>query len=432
MVILGLGSNLNDRLKSLRACYQAILKTPGIEIKRVSPLYQSNALLPDHAPPSWNTIYYNLALQCETRLKPEELLQQVKHIEKQLGRRPEERWGPRIIDIDILAWDNLILDSDKLHIPHQDLHQRPFALWPLTDLIPLWMHPRLGKTAAELAAHWGNKFSGQAPLNTKQINQRIDTPQLIGILNITPDSFSDGGHYFGIENAIQRAQELYSAGADIIDIGAESTRPGAVTVPQEIEWERLCPVLTELKNRSLKISIDTRHPATAEKALTTDIHMINDVSGLENPFMREQLAHSTCNIVFMHHLTIPADKNRVIPYDQNPVLLVHEWAKKKIEQLQRCGISKDRLIFDPGIGFGKRPEQSFEILKNMKAFADLGVRLLIGHSRKSFLHELTNTSVTDRDLETVLLSIQLKNSVDYLRIHDVAAHARAFKMQGFI
>lgn len=439
MVILGLGTNQGDRLQNLRHALQAIRNIPQLTIQQISPLYISDALLPENAPPEWNVAYLNMAIRCDTTLTPEELLHHTKKIEADLGRQFVGRWGPRVIDIDILAWDDLIKYDDKLHIPHKNLHERPFALWPLADVAPRWIYPFpgpfQGKTAAEISLQWGSRFSGRAPLHTKQISHRIDMPQLVGILNVTPDSFSDGGRYFDIFSAIQHARSLVDAGAEIIDIGAESTGPDAMTLNSINEWERLEPVLSvllaEISRMPIppKISVDTRHADVAKKALNLGADWINDVSGLENAAMRKVIADHSCPIVFMHHLTIPEERSLALPMDQDPTQLVYEWAQNKVDMLEKNGIDRDRLIFDIGIGYGKTAEQSLELLKSIPRFQELGVRLLIGHSRKSFLQQFTNLDPHERDLETIVLSLHLANQkVDYLRVHNVGAHARAYKV----
>lgn len=432
MIILGLGSNIGDRLHHLRSALRLLKQHPQLHILTVSPVYISEALLPDNAPHDWNAPYFNLALGCQTTLSPHELLIALKNIEQQVGRTPDKAWGPRIIDIDLLAWDDLIHYDAKLHVPHEQLHQRPFALWPLADIEPYWVHPILKKTAAELIAPWGSRFSGAAPLSTRQLPHRIDTPELVGILNITPDSFSDGGQFLTIDHALTQAEHILNSGAEIIDIGAESTRPNAIELSSAIEWQRLEPVIKAInanKSRYViapKISVDTRHASVAEKALNLGVDWINDVSGFADPLMQPILAESHCDIVFMHHLGIPVKKNRVLSYDIDLFQTLYRFAEEKIAALS---IDSKRMIFDVGIGYGKTAEQSAELLKNIVLFKQLNLRLLVGHSRKSFLTQFTEKPASDRDLETSIISIALaKQQVDYLRVHNIALHAATYKM----
>jgi 2-amino-4-hydroxy-6-hydroxymethyldihydropteridine diphosphokinase/dihydropteroate synthase len=440
MIILGLGTNLGDRLKQLRHALSLLTRVPGLSVKQVSPVYISDALLPDDAPPIWNTPFLNLAIRCETTLSPHELLQHTKQVEKLVGRKPEKLWGPRIIDIDILAWGDLIQYDEKLHIPHENLHERPFALWPLADIAPRWVYPlpgpMHGKTAAEMATQqWCSRFDGNAPLHTRQILHRIDVPSLMGVINLTPDSFSGDGCQ-NIDIITKQAFDFIEAGAEILDIGAEATGPKATPIDSTTEWQRLEPILEViLKERSNmlilpKISIDTRHADVAEKALNLGVDWVNDVSALDTPHMVDLIKHHTCDIIFMHHLGIPVSAQpKTLPVNQDPVRLVHAWAQKRIADLEKLGIAPERLIFDVGIGFGKTPEQSVELIQRIDEFKNLGVRLLVGHSRKTFLNLFTPKPFAERDIETLATSLYLANHhIDYLRVHNVEATSRAFKV----
>ena len=246
MIILGLGSNVGDRLTVLRQAVSAINAITNLRILQISPLYLSDALLPDNAPTDWDQPYINLALRCETTLAPLELLDQLKNIEWSIGRKPEKRrWGPRVLDIDILIFDHEIIQSERLTIPHSSLLERPFALWPLSDLFPDWVYPLEGPMhglrAAELVEKFGSRFTGLAPLHTWQLSQQINGPRLVGILNVTPDSFSDGASYSTTEKALEQALSLVECGAEVLDIGAESTAPRATPIDPKTEWQRLEP-----------------------------------------------------------------------------------------------------------------------------------------------------------------------------------------------
>lgn len=438
MLVLGLGTNVGDKLKNLRAALCAIKKISNFLVTAVSPIYISDAMLPDNAPADWNQPYLNLALRCETQLTPHELLNQLKKIEKQIGREPIHRhWGPREIDIDILVWDDLIINDEVLVIPKKDLDQRPFALWPLADVAPLWkfLDGRLqDKTAAEVVEQWGSRFSDSAPFRTRQINQRIDTSQLVGVINATPDSFSDGGLFLSAEAAYKQVQQLMLDGAEIIDIGAESTAPRAEAITPEIEWQRLEPILSIIKSCQSdflippKISIDTRHPDTAKKCLDFNIDWINDVSGLDNPAMRDVIKHANKHCVVMHHLQIPERRAHILPRNQNPVAIVYDWCQQRLEDLLKEGFAQDKLIFDPGIGFGKMAEQSLLLLQQAHQFKQLGTPILIGHSRKTFMSLLTGMPFAERDIETMVMTLSLVDQqIDFVRVHNVGMCARGIK-----
>lgn len=439
MIILGLGSNLGDRLQNLRLAYRALAKIKELTIQQVSPIYISDALLLDNSPKDWNMPYLNLAIRCETTLAPETLLKLTKEIEYALGRRPGEEWAPRPVDIDILAIDDLVQFDDLLHIPHEHLHTRPFALWPFADVAPRWVYPLTptfqGKTATEIASQWGSRFSGEAPLHCRQILHRIDTSQFVGILNITPDAFSDGGLFQTIDAAVAQAHFLVNSGAAILDIGAESTNPRATALDAHTEWARLEPVLCAIlqeKSAMLippKISVDTYHAEVAQKALALGVDWINDVSGLSDPAMQEIVKDSACDVVIMHQLSLPANAKNVLPLTTNPIIPVYHWAENQLNHLAKMGISPDRIIFDVGIGFGKTAEQSLELLQQIETFKALPTRLMVGHSRKSFFSFFTDKPFAERDVETLALTFPLsEKGVDYLRVHNVEMCTRGLKV----
>jgi dihydropteroate synthase len=243
--------------------------------------------------------------------------------------------------------------------------------------------------------------------------------KLVAILNLTPDSFSDGGKYEG-EQAVVRLEQLIEEGADVVDIGAESTRPGATPLSAEEEWARLAPFFKNLKPEHFKttLSLDTRHPENARRALDVGFRWINDVSGFASQAMREVVAGYDCTCVVMHSLSVPADKNITLPEGCDVIAELVEWA---------LGIGDwalgRQIIIDPGIGFGKTAAQSWEIINRIDELKTLGFPLLIGHSRKSFLNPREGGDSFDRDKSTLELSQKLiVKKIDYLRVHDVAAH----------
>ncbi|MCE3231963.1 MAG: folKP [Rickettsiaceae bacterium] len=246
--------------------------------------------------------------------------------------------------------------------------------------------------------------------------------KLVGILNITPDSFSDGGKFTQVSSALLQAEKLITDGAAVIDIGAESTRPNAIPINADEEWQRLEQILPAIiklcHQRQVLASLDTRHAFTAEKAIDLGIDWINDVDGFNQSGMIDTVKNSHAHLVFMHSLGVPADKNKTLPSNIDVIQLVYQWAENKILQLQQAGIAKEHLIFDPGIGFGKTPLQSWQLINNIEAFQSLGVKILVGHSRKSFLGD------GDRDVATLAVSKELiVKKVDYLRVHEIIQHS---------
>ena len=250
--------------------------------------------------------------------------------------------------------------------------------------------------------------------------------KFFGILNITPDSFSDGGKFYDVKSALNHLDQLINDGADVIDIGAESTRPDATPINAETEWNRLKEILPKIINQikinhpQIEISLDSRHHQTIAKALDLGIDIINDVSGFDDDNMIRLAAQSGKKIVVMHNLGAPSDKNKIIPEDLDVAEVLLNFMKVKLEKLEKAGIKKEKIIFDPGIGFGKNAKQSIYILENIEKLQNLEIPLLIGHSKKSFLDEMDFGKTKTREEKTILVSANLaKRGVEYLRVHDV-------------
>ncbi len=397
---------------------------------RISVMFETKAIVPSGAPSSWDLPYLNLVVSGTTKLSPQELLKTLKTIEKNLGRDfLAPRWAPRIIDLDILAFDDQVIEEENLQIPHKEFLHRPFLVHLMASLKPDWHYPGKephfhGLSLAEIIHH-------HRPPQEAELRCFNASLQFVGIVNITPDSFSDGGKYLEPEAAMQRIWELAAQGAAVIDLGAQSTRPGASPLSSEEEWKRLEPVLNlvrqEFKNHPAipQISLDSYDPEVIEKALSYyPIDWINDVSGGENTDILKLAAHHSCKIVLMHSLTVPASKLSTIPFEKHPMTYCLDWAERKMRTLASLGIAKEKIIFDPGIGFGKTPLQSVSLLHAIKVLKNTGCEILVGHSRKSFLNLLTNT--IERDFETIGISHFLsRQGVDYLRVHHVGAHQKS-------
>lgn len=255
--------------------------------------------------------------------------------------------------------------------------------------------------------------------------------QLVGILNITPDSFSDGGKFDSLDAALTHLKKLISDGANVIDVGAESTRPKAVPISAEEEWGRLEKILpavvAEVKKSSkiIKVSIDSYHFETLQKAWELGVDVINDVKGLSDERIVKFIAEKNIETVLMHCDSMSAVAKADLLVNKN-IYLIREmlaWGKRKIAELEKCGVRKSQLIFDVGIGFGKDAEQSIRVLKNINEFRIFGLPLYVGHSKKSFLEAVKIDG--DRAEKTLLVSKYLmQKKVEFLRVHDVAEHAK--------
>lgn len=263
--------------------------------------------------------------------------------------------------------------------------------------------------------------------------------KLVGILNITPDSFSDGGLYNEAYSAQQQLEELLQYTPDIIDIGAVSTKPNNPNIPsfsEEIErFHKVLPaILPLLKSTSTLISIDSYNPQTIRYlANKIPIAWINDQSGFINNEMIDLAKELKSKVVLMHHITIPTDTTKLLPIELNIIDEVKKWLLNKADALIAKGIDPQFIILDPGIGFGKHAHQSWELINNADKLLNLGFEVMYGHSRKSFLNLVTKKSFIERDLETAIISSFLaKKGIDFLRIHNVESTKRAIAINEFM
>ena len=245
----------------------------------------------------------------------------------------------------------------------------------------------------------------------------LQKPIIMGILNITEDSFHDGGHYFDFKNALNRAETLLKEGADIIDVGGESTRPGASVIDTEEEIKRIKPVIKELSKNNILISCDTRNSLTMQVALDLGTKIINDVSGLNYDKNTLKLLK---NYDFMYVLTHSKGTPQIMqnnPIYNNVVCDIYNFFKNKLNVIKRMNISKERIILDPGIGFSKTLEHNYAILKNLSIYLDLGHHLMIGVSRKSLIKNLTKINTLTPSV--VLALDAFAKGAKILRVHDV-------------
>ena len=257
---------------------------------------------------------------------------------------------------------------------------------------------------------------------------------LMGILNVTPDSFSDGGMFFDKKTAVEHGVRLAGEGADIIDVGGESTRPGAEPVPLEEELERVIPVIRELAGEvDVPISIDTYKSEVAKEAIDAGASIINDISGLRFDDRMAGLAAETgVALVVMHIKGTPRDM-QVDPHYDHLLKEIGDYLSRSIEIAVEAGVKKENVIIDPGIGFGKRIEDNFILIKNLEYFRALGQPLLIGPSRKSFLWKTLNVS-TDETLEATAAATaaSVLSGADLIRAHDVKEISKAIKIADLI
>lgn len=250
--------------------------------------------------------------------------------------------------------------------------------------------------------------------------------QLMGILNCTPDSFFDGGRILETERAIEYGLRLFKEGADILDIGGESTNPDSTPIAENEEIQRVIPVIKGIRASSSRpISVDTFKPKVAEAALNAGANWINDITGFQNPAMRKLARESGSKICVMHLLGDPHTQPLPV-YPKGVISEILVFFKKRIDLLLSEGIDAAQIILDPGIGggaFGKTPDQSLLILKSLKKFQDLGFPILIGLSRKSFLQKILHKKASEILSTTLALNtMTILSGVEFIRVHDVAEH----------
>ena len=414
---LGLGSNLGDRHANLARALK-LLEQRALRVERVSPVVESPALLPDGAPPEWNRPFLNLAVACESEASPQTLRNWSKEIELRMGRKPGPHWSPRPMDIDILLWGDQQWLDESLTIPHPGLRERNFVLTPMVALEPRLVPPGAN---GEHLLECSRRLADPIPL-------------WMGIVNVTPDSFSDGGRFTIWPTIEPHVREMIESGVHIIDVGGESTRPGARPLGNDEEWARVGPVLEQLLELRAGsalgpcISIDTYHPETARRALDLGVDMVNDVSGLATPGMMELAGESRADWVAMHQLSLPVDPRLTIPPDRDPFEAVERWLLASLERWDKAGLDLNRIVFDPGIGFGKTADQSWKLLRRAGELRRHGLRVMVGHSRKSFFRPSVGDNMQARDRATVGVSLDLcAQGVDIIRVHDVSLNMDAYR-----
>ena len=251
----------------------------------------------------------------------------------------------------------------------------------------------------------------------------------MGILNVTPDSFSDGGQFHSLELAISRAEQMIAEGVDIIDIGAESSRPGAPSLPLDQELQRAMPVLYALRDCGKPLSIDTYKPEVMREALAAGADMVNDINGFRAPGAIAAVADSDCGLCIMHMQGQPQDMQRD-PYYLDVVGEVGDFLRERMQVLRQAGVAHERLCIDPGFGFGKKLEHNLSLLRHIGEMQSaLGVPMLAGLSRKSMIGGITGKPVEQRLAGSLAAALAAAaQGVQILRVHDVAETVDALKV----
>ncbi|KAE8657401.1 Folate synthesis bifunctional protein [Hibiscus syriacus] len=454
-VVIALGSNVGDRLDNFNQALQLMRKS-GIDIIRYGCLYETAPAYVTDQPR-----FLNSAVRAVTKLGPHELLGILKTIERNMGRTGGIRYGPRPIDLDILFYGKYRIGSDILTVPHERIWERPFVMAPLVDL--------LGSVIdSDTVACW-NSFSidsdglfglweklGGESLIGKEGMKRVlpirnhlwdwsEKTSVMGVLNLTPDSFSDGGKFVSVETAVSHVCSMISEGADIVDIGAQSTRPMASRISVEEELDRLIPVLEAVlgmpEMEGKLVSVDTFYSDVAAEAVNKGAHIINDVSaGQLDTNMHKMVANLNVPYIMMHMRGDPTtmQNNENLQYSDVRSQVASELLSR-VRDAELSGVPAWRIILDPGIGFSKNTEHNLDILRGlpvirseiaMQSLAASHAPLLIGPSRKRFLGEICDRpDAVERDPATIsCVTAGILGGANIVRVHNIKDNVDAVKV----
>ena len=418
--IIGIGTNIGFTIENIHLAIAALESQQNIRVIRKASLYSSKAVLKEHAPKEWDIRFLNTAVKISSLLKPDELLVILKDIETQIGRDLSAPiWSPRVIDLDILAAEDLILETDELTIPHKELINRNFALAPLLELSKGWHHPKY--------VEWDLNIRLKELGEVVKLKQTLASTMRMGIVNLSNQSFSDGD--FGDNQRKSNLDELIKNGAEIIDIGAESTKSDAKPITIEEEFNKLDKFLEYLKSQLANliykplVSIDTRKLAVMQQILSKHndiIWMINDVECNDIEQKAQLIAKYNKKYVITHNLGI-TDRNQYLDKD-NAINNVCEYIEQKKLVVLNHGVAKENIFFDVGFGFGKKSDTANYLLENIiKIKQRLDLKALVGHSRKpSVLGLAKDSNLATLDRATRELSRKLeKLAIEIIRVHKI-------------
>jgi len=282
----------------------------------------------------------------------------------------------------------------------------------------------------DMAAQWDALTGARAPLKLGERTIRLDQPQVMGIVNVTPDSFSDGGQFDGPASAAAAGADMAAEGAAIIDVGGESTRPGAKAIWEGDEIERVAPVIRQLAAGGAAVSVDTRKADVMTAALEGGARMVNDVSALTyDDRSAEVVAAARVPVVLMHHKGAPETMQDDPRYD-DVLVEVYEWFEDRIAAAEAAGVSRSQILIDPGFGFGKNVGHNLELMNGLALFHSLGVPLVVGASRKRSIGALSGEAPADKRLAgSIALALKaVEQGVQIVRVHDVYETLQALRI----
>ncbi len=419
MIIIALGGNLPSREGAHRETLRRAL--PFIEAEGLRILARSSLWLTEPVPRSNNPWYANQVIEIATTLPPAEVLAALHRIEARFERIRSVRDAPRTLDLDLIAYHGVITTTHELILPHPRMHQRAFVLAPLSEIAPGFCHPVSGETVDAMLAQ----------SDSTGICRLRDVPMIMGVVNVTPDSFSDATPLIDSDQAIAHALQLMDEGADILDIGGESTRPGATPVSPIEEQRRIMPVIEAIAKvaaeRGRIVSVDTRHSSTMALAIKAGATMINDVSALGDPHSPALLAEAKVQIVLMHMQGHPQTM-QLSPVYEDVVADVTLFLDAACNRAIAAGIEANQIWVDPGIGFGKTLAHNIALLNATSRFGANGRKTLIGASRKGFIARIDRDGAASERLGGSIAAAlaAAARGATAIRVHDVAQTRQAF------
>ncbi len=392
-IILALGSNLGNRMQNIRNAISEIGKIASIETNSV--VFETEAITPNGAPDEWNVPFLNVVLVIDSGLTAHELLREFKNIEMRSGRDlSSKRWAPRPIDIDILFYKNEEINTADIIIPHKQIQNRAF-IRSLLNFIGFRFVDR--------------DVNDYIPLKSIPL-----APKFVAVVNVTPDSFSDGGIFSCNDDVFKQIITYNNIGADVIEIGGQSTRPGATQIDASEELSRIEGILDLTMGKDVNIGVDTFYDTIAEIAIKKyGVKFISDVKGVFPAKTLRVIADYDVKISVLFNYSSPD--------------AVDAWYENTINIVKNNGIRDENIILDVGVGFGKTPFESWGMKSIITKFKKYPHEIMVGHSRKSFLQKLAITTPKERDIQTLAISDSLmKLGVDYLRVHNLQIHTDFF------
>lgn len=434
---LALGSNIGNRVEIIESAVRE-MSNRGLTVLRTSALYETKPMYLEN-----QESFINGACEVETSLSPMELLDQLKLIEVDLGRVKTVENGPRTIDLDILLYEEELVENSRLSIPHKKMLEREFVLRPLCDLIPNSIPPTPDSIATyqdvlERLPKSADPLSALTPLSDYLPPVRTQSPtrptHLMAILNLTPDSFSDGGlHSTADPKPLLNNLHSYTTQQHpitILDIGGQSTRPHAPQISPDEELARILPTIKAIRSdpsfQKMAISIDTYRASVAAEAVKAGADIINDVSaGQLDPEMLPTIARLGCTCVLMHMRGTPDTMNTLTSYPDGVINGVGNELLERVRDAEKAGIRRWRIMLDPGIGFAKTQAQNLEILRRFSELRDFeglrGFPWVVGASRKGFIGKITGVQdAKERKWGTATtVAAAIQGGADVVRVHDV-------------